>query len=132
MRDSKTVELVHADLSGVIIGAFYAVYNELGFGYLESIYQRAMEIALRELGLDVLRQYPIPVRFRGHQIGFHRCDMLVEKLVIVEIKATELLSPAAKNQVRNYVTAMRLDLGMLLHFAPTKAVHYRVLGRRWQ
>lgn len=123
----ERIKLIHADISGEIIGGFYETYNELGFGFSEPIYGRALEMVLRERGFDVQREYPIVVYFRGTQIGFHRCDMLVEKCVIVEIKATELLSPVAKNQLRNYLAATKLDLGMLLHFGP-KAHHYRILG----
>lgn len=67
------------------------------------------------------------VYFRGEQIGFHRCDMLVDKAVIVEIKATEYLAPVSKQQTRNYLSTLKLDLGLLLHFGP-KASYYRILG----
>jgi GxxExxY protein len=67
------------------------------------------------------------VYFRGEQSGFHRCDMLVDKTVIVEIKATEVLRPVSKQQTRNYLTTLKLDLGLLLHFGP-KADYYRILG----
>ena len=82
---------------------------------------------LRERGFDVDREYPIRVLFRGKQIGFHRCDMLVNKQVIVEIKATEVLADAHKAQLRSYLSAMRLELGMLLHFG-SKPNYYRILG----
>ena len=124
---SQRQDLIHADISREIIGGFYETYNELGFGFSEPIYARALDIVCRERGLDVQREYPIVVSFRGTQIGFHRCDMLVERRVIVEIKASELLSPVAKNQLRNYLAAMKLDLGMLLHFGP-RANYYRILG----
>jgi len=84
--------LIHAGISREIIGGFYDGYNELGFGYLEPIYARALEDLLRERGLEVLREYPLAIHFRGKQIGFHRCDMLVERKVIIEIKSTELVS----------------------------------------
>lgn len=120
-------KLIYAPISRDIIGAFYDVYNELGHGYLESIYARALEMLLRERGRIVDREYPVVVRFRGQPIGFHRCDMIVDKRVIVEIKATELLSAAPRRQVRNYLSGLGLELGMLLHFGP-KANCYRILG----
>ena len=119
-------ELVHADISGAIIGAFYEVYNELGFGFLESIYARALEKVLRRDGHQIDREFPITIHFQGDVIGFHRCDMIVDGRVIVEIKATESLSDAPKRQLRNYLSALHFELGMLLHFGP-KANYYRIL-----
>ena len=126
-QGSSRAPLIHSEISGAIIGAFYIVYNELGFGFLETIYARALEIVLRSKGLVVEREFPVVVQFQGQPIGFHRCDMLVERRVIVEIKATELLAEASKRQLRNYLSAMNVDLGMLLHFGP-RANYYRVLG----
>lgn len=126
---SERHDLIHSDVSRAIIGGFYDTYNDLGFGVLEPIYARGLEILLREMGLDVRREYPIQIHFRGQVIGHHRCDMVVEGKVIVEIKATEILPEFSKRQLRNYLNALRLDLGMLLHFGP-KANHYRILGPR--
>ena len=128
-RPAERIELIHSDISREIIGGFYETYNELGFGFSETICRKALGIVLVERRLDVQCEYPITVFFRGTQIGFHRCDMLVERRVIVEIKASELLSPVAKNQLRNYLAATKLDLGMLLHFGP-RANYYRILGPR--
>ncbi|HEU4993746.1 MAG TPA: GxxExxY protein [Gemmatimonadaceae bacterium] len=116
-------------MSRAIIGAFYGTYNELGFGFLEPIYGRGLEILLRDMGLDVRREYPIQIHFRGQVIGHHRCDMLVEGKVIVEIKGTEILPESSKRQLRNYLAALRLGLGMLLHFGP-RANYHSVLGPR--
>ena len=129
-RESQSrVTIVEKELSYVIVGAFLRVYNALGFGFLESIYARALEIVLKSLGLRVEREYPIAVCFEGQQIGFHRVDMLVERRIIVEIKSTERLAEAAKRQLRSYVTAANLELGLLLHFGP-KPNSYRILGRQ--
>ena len=121
--------VVERQLSHDIIGCFFDVYNELGFGFVELLYSRALEITMHQKGLRVERECPIIVRFRGQQIGFHRIDMLVERRVIVEIKSTERLAEVARRQLRNYVKALGLGLGILLHFGP--APHfYRELGRR--
>lgn len=122
-------QLLHEDISSEIIGAFYHVYNGLGYGFLESIYTRALHTQLRKRGLVVDREYPIPVVFEEEQPGFHRCDMIVNRTIILEIKATELLSDAPRKQLRNYLAALKLDLGMFLHFGP-KANYYRILGPR--
>jgi GxxExxY protein len=96
---------------------------------VESLYARALEITLKGRGLTVDREYPIVVKFRGHQIGYQRIDMLVERRVIVELKSTERLSDGARRQLRSYVTARGADLGILLHFGPLPTF-YRELGAR--
>ena len=78
--------LKYADVSEKIIGAFYDVYNELGHGFLESIYEESMLIALRQLGLNVNRQVPIPVWFRGQKVGDFRADVCVDHCVLLELK----------------------------------------------
>lgn len=120
--------IVEKELSYTIVGAFFEVYNELGFGFLESIYSRALEIALKERGLLVEREVPVTVLFRGIEVGQHRADMLVEGRVLLEIKSTERLSDVPKRQLQNYLTAMNLQIGLLLHFGP-KAEYFRVFGR---
>ena len=80
--------LRHADLTGKIIGIFYGVYNELGYGFLESIYESSLEIALGETGLRVKRQILIPVWFRDHKVGEFRADMLIEGCVLLELKCS--------------------------------------------
>lgn len=120
---SSIPEIVEKELSYQIVAAFYFVYNALGFGFLEQIYARALEIVLRNVGLRVQREVPVPVFFEGEQIGFHRLDMLVEGRIAIEIKASEQISNAAHQQLRNYLAALRLNgepirLGILLHFGP--------------
>ena len=121
--------IIEKELSRAIIGCFFDVYNELGYGFVELLYARALEITMRDRGLRVDREYPTIVTFRGQQIGFHRVDMLVEGRVIVELKSTERLPESARRQLRSYVTALGLELGILLHFGPTPRFH-RELGSR--
>ena len=113
-----TPDLLEPQRTRTIIGAFYAVYSELGFGFLESIYARALQQVLHEGGMRVDREYPVPIFFRGQRLGVHRIDMLVDRRIIVEIKSTDILHPTAKRQLRNYLTALRLDVGLILHFGP--------------
>lgn len=121
--------VIEKQLSHDIIGCFFDVYNELGYGFVELLYSRALEITMHQKGLRVEREYPVIVTFRDQQIGFHRVDLLVERRVIIEIKSTERLAESARRQLRNYVKALGVDLGLLLHFGP--APHfYRELGRR--
>jgi GxxExxY protein len=122
--------IVKPHISYAIQGAFLDTYYELKYGLNEKLYARALELALAERGLSVEREFPIKVVFRGRQIGFHRLDMLVERRVIVEIKASEVLARAAFQQLRCYVSASRLQLGILLHYGPEPAFYRELLGYR--
>ena len=120
---------VEEELSDTIIGCFFWVYNKIGFGFLESVYAKALEVALKLTGLKVDREVPVTIFFEGVDVGQHRMDMVVEDRIVLEIRATEKLSDVAKRQLRNYLSAMDLELGILLHFGPT-ADHHRVLIRK--
>jgi GxxExxY protein len=125
---ANTPEIVEKELSYQIVAAFFYVYNALGFGFLEQIYARALEIVLRRAGLNVQREVPIPVMFDGEQIGFHRLDMLIDGRIAIEIKATEQLPNSAHEQLRNYLAALRYNgqpirLGILLHFGQKPKFH---------
>jgi GxxExxY protein len=119
-------QIVERELSYQIQGGFYDTFNEMGPGLSEVLYSRALEIVLEERGLVVEREYPITVTFRRRQIGFHRLDMLVERRVILEIKAGQKLPAIALPQLRNYLGITKLELGILLHFG-VKPVFYREL-----
>jgi GxxExxY protein len=101
-----------------IIGAFYEVYNALDYGFLECHYCSALEQKLQERGLAVSREYAARVFFEGREIGFHRLDMVVEGLVVVEVKSTPVLHPFARRQLYNYLRVTNLSAGLLLHFGP--------------
>ena len=119
-------KIVERELSYEIQGAFYDTFNEMGRGLSEVLYSRALAIALRDRGLEVELEYPLDVHFRGHLIGTYRLDMLVNKRVIVEVKAGDKLPEIALPQLRNYLAISKLELGLLLHFG-MKAVFYREL-----
>ncbi|HEV2834100.1 MAG TPA: GxxExxY protein [Pyrinomonadaceae bacterium] len=95
---------------------YYDVYNELGHGFLESVYQKSLGIALRSAGLDACWPIAIPVRFRGHQVGHFEADMLVEKCVLLELKALRALDRSHEAQLRNYLRATDIEVGLLLNF----------------
>lgn len=103
---------------GSIIGAFFAVYRYYGFGFSETIYSGALEIELRDRGHNVVRELAVAVSYRGLHVAWQRLDMVVDDRVIVENKATESLSPAAKPQIINYLRAPQFEVGVLLHFGP--------------
>jgi GxxExxY protein len=114
-------------LSRRVIGAFYATYNELGHGFLESVYENALGLQLDLEGLAWERQVPIEVRFRGHVVGLFRADFVVERKIILEVKAVESLMPAHEAQILNYLKATGLRLGLLLNFGPKAQIRRRVL-----
>ena len=107
---------IHSELTRKIIGAAYEVYNELGFGFLESIYEKALTKVLREKGLHVNRQAPVNVFFQGEQIGDFRADIIVNNLVIIELKAADNLHPIHEAQILNYLKATEIEIGLLINF----------------
>jgi GxxExxY protein len=116
-------QLLHRELTEKIIGAFYAVYNELGYGFLESVYRAALIVELGRRGLAVRQEVPVEVLYLGVSVGTFRIDLLVEDLVVVEIKATERTSHADDKQVLNYLKASSVEVGLLLHFGPEPLFH---------
>lgn len=125
--NSTTPGVIEPELSYAIVAAFYRVHRGLGWGLSETLYKRALEIVLKEYGLEVDREYPVAVMFEEHQIGFQKLDLLVNKRIIIEVKSTEVLPTSAASQLRTYLAVSKIKLGILLHFGPT-AKHYRVLG----
>jgi GxxExxY protein len=120
--DWKPKDYKHQEHTRRIIRVFYDVYNELGYGFLESVYQRAMLIALTRQGIAVTQQQSLPVWFRGEQIGDFRPDLLVADRVIVELKACRTLEPIHDAQVLNYLRASDIEVGLLLNFGPKPAI----------
>ena len=99
-----------------MLGAFYQVSRELGSGFLESVYQAAVAIVLRQMGVRVEEQAPVNVRFRGVPVGSFRIDLLVESAVAVELKASRVLDRSHEAQLLNYLRASDLEVGLLLNF----------------
>lgn len=108
--------LKHAQLTEKIIGVFYDVYNELGYGYLESVYEESLVIALRQEGLIVDRQVSVPVWFRNHKVGEFRADLLVENAVLLELKSARTLEPVHEAQLLHYLKSTEIEIGLLLNF----------------
>jgi len=111
-------EYMHSDLTDNIIGTFYEVYNELGFGFLESVYEEAMTMALQAKSMDAQRQVAIPVWFRGQKIGFYEADLVINDCVLVELKACKVLDSAHEAQLLHYLRATEIEIGLLLNFGP--------------
>jgi GxxExxY protein len=116
------VAFKHQETTEAIIRCFYEVYNELGYGFLESVYEAALAQALREACLDVKRQFALPVFFRGEQVGDFRADLVVADLVVVELKAARVLEAVHEAQLLNYLRAFEFEVGLLLNFGPAPRV----------
>jgi GxxExxY protein len=108
--------LKHKDLTEKSIGVFYEVYNELGHGFLESVYEEAMSIALQQAGLGVELQVPLRVSFRGLVIAEFRPDVVVERTVILELKSAAGIDPAHEAQMLNYLRATEIEVGVIMNF----------------
>ncbi len=126
--DAATGSLVLRDLSDRVIGAFFDTYNELGYGFLESVYENALAVRLGECGLQVERQVPIEVRFHGQVVGQFRADMLVEGRLLIEIKAGSQIAVAHEAQLLNYLKATGIRLGLLFNFGPRPDFRRRVFS----
>jgi GxxExxY protein len=111
-------EFLHEELTGQVIGVFYDVYNELGHGFLESVYEKALAVALRQRGFVADTQRSIQVLFRGHVVGDFVADIVVNDTLILELKAAKVLDAAHEAQTLNYLRATDLEVGLLLNFGP--------------
>jgi len=116
VMNAPTTILKHSDLTEKIIGVFYDVYNELGHGFLESTYAEALVLALNESGLTAAREVPVPVWFRRRKVGQYYADMIVEGVVLLELKAARTLESAHEAQLLHYLRATEVEVGMLLNF----------------
>ena len=110
--------LKHGELTEKLIGMFFSIYNELGHGFLESVYEQAFSIALAENDIFFQRQVAVPVWFHEHKIGEFRADLLVENKVIVELKTGRGVDPAWEKQLLNYLRATEIEVGLLFNFGP--------------
>ncbi len=115
-------QLKHAALIELIIGVFYNVYNKLGFGFLESVYRKALHMALVEKGLKVEAEVPVPVFFYGVNVGDFRADLVANNCVLLELKTAEAIAVAHEAQLLNYLKATALEVGLILNFGPKAQV----------
>lgn len=109
-------ETKHNELTEQIIKVFYDVYNELGFGFLEKVYQNALYLELKSRGFKVEAQKQIKVHFKGVEVGEYYTDLIVNDAIILELKAAECIIEAFENQLVNYLRATNIEVGLLLNF----------------
>jgi GxxExxY protein len=109
-------DYLHGDITSLIIKAYYNVYNKLGFGFLEKVYENAMVIELGKFDLHCVKQKPITVFYEGESVGQYFADLVVNDVVIVELKAAEALIEEYEAQLTNYLRATDIEVGLLLNF----------------
>ncbi len=108
----------HKELTDIVICCFYTVYNALGYGFLEKVYENALMMELKNRGIKSYSQSPIVVKYCGEPVGEYFADILVEDVVIVEIKAARSIIQEHEAQLLNYLKATKIEVGLLLNFGP--------------
>ena len=116
MESKKKFEGRHSEVTGKILGAFFELHKELGLGFSEKIYESALEVLLTEVGLFVEKQKDIFVYFHGRIIGEYKADMIINGVVLLEIKSVEKLIDAHDAQLLNYLKSTEIEVGLLLNF----------------
>lgn len=123
-------DYLYQDLSAEIIKCFYKVYNNLGFGFLEKVYENALKIELIKNGFLVEKQMPITVYYEGQIVGEYFADLVVEKKIILELKATETLCEEHELQLINYLKATDYEIGLLLNFGKKPEIRRKIFSNK--
>jgi GxxExxY protein len=123
---------IHSELTSQIIKAYYRVYNKLGFGFLEKVYENAMLIELRKLGLECNVQYPIDVFYDTFKVGRYFADITVNKCIIIEIKAANSICEEHEAQLTNYLRATEIEVGILLNFGKKAEFQRKVFSAEYR
>ena len=123
-------EYLHKELTAEIIKRFYVVYNVLGYGFLEKVYERALKVELQKIGFKVECQKPINVYYENELVGEYYADMLIEDNVILELKAVETLCVDHENQLINYLKATDIEVGLLLNFGKKPEVKRKIFTNK--
>lgn len=127
--DNKQIrtDLIYADLTYKVRGAIFNVYNELGFGHKEQVYQKALMNELEELQVRHEREVNLRVNYKGKNVGNYRPDFIIEEKIIVEIKAVEFMSKAFEDQLLHYLKTTGFELGLLINFGTPKLYIKRLI-----
>jgi GxxExxY protein len=116
----------HSDLTGKILGCFFQVHKELGYGFSEKVYENALAILLRENELTVEQQVRLQVYYHNQTVGEYIADMIINNVVLLELKAAEKLIDDHAAQLLNYLKATNIEVGLLLNFGPTAEFRRKV------
>lgn len=126
--EPKPQGLVHEDVTGRLLAAFFAVYRELGYGFVEAVYAKALLLELSFRGVDVQSDVPMSVFYKGRKVGLYSADLLVEGKVVAGVRAGPQLLEGERTQLLNQMRCSQAEVGMLLHFGPRPEFR-RFLGR---
>jgi GxxExxY protein len=121
------IELLHGEITEVVIAGCFTVYNTLGYGFQESVYRNALAVELAFRGLRVQREVPVEVPYRGVRVGTFRVDLFVEDKVMVEAKTQTALTEVDSKQLTNYLSATAIEVGLLFNFGPKPKLQRMVL-----
>lgn len=122
----------HSDLTAQVIKAYYNVYNKLGYGFLEKVYENSMLIELRKLGLYCQAQNPIEVYYEEEKVGVYMADIIVNDILIIEIKAAEAICEEHEAQLTNYLKATDIEVGILLNFGKKPEFKRKVFSEKYK
>ncbi len=125
LQDEQDNGLKHEEITKAVIGCAFEVINELGTGFLESVYEKALLLALRQQGMSATAQHPVKVMFRKKCVGDFYVDIFVEEKVIVELKAVKAIAPEHQAQIINYLNATGIEVGLLINFGNSKLEYKR-------
>lgn len=126
MDPKKKFDGKHSELTGKILGAFFQLHKEFGYGFSEKVYQTALALLLEEFGMRVQQQLPLRVYFHGKVVGEYIADMLINDVVLLELKAVEKLTFAHDARLLNYLKATEIEVGLLLNFGPQAEFHRKI------
>ena len=124
--------MLQKDITEKVIKAFYKVYNTLGYGFLEKVYENAMMIELRKMGVQVAQQQNIKVYYEAEEVGDYFADIFVENVVIVELKAAKVINEEHEAQLTNYLKATPIEVGFLLNFGKQPEFKRKIFENRFK
>jgi len=125
--NTASSSLLYADVTEQIIKSYYHVYNTLGYGFLEKVYENALAATVRKRGFDVVQQMPVKVFFEGVLVGEYLADLVVNGCVIIDVKAADDIHAAHEAQIVNYLKATPIEVGLLLNFGQEAQFRRRLL-----
>ena len=122
--------MLYESITDIILRAFYDVYHELGYGFLENVYQNALYKELKHRGLKCEGQKKIEVLYKGEVVGLYYSDLFVEDIIILELKAVAEIHSAHESQLMNYLKATGIEVGLILNFGPKPTFKRKVFSNR--
>lgn len=126
MEPRKKFEGKHSELTGKILGAFFQLHKELGYGFSEKVYRSALAILLEEVGMRVQQEVTLRVFFHGKIVGEYIADIIVNDVILLELKAVKKLNTTHDAQLLNYLKATEIEVGLLLNFGPQAEFHRKI------